>query len=144
MSREYPDRPIVGVGAVILDGRRVVLVRRGTEPLKGEWSLPGGGLELGETLRQGVAREVVEETGLQVEVLDVAGVFDRILPDSNGRPQFHYVLIDYVCRVQGGELRAAGDVTDARWVSEDELVDYRLADSTERLIRQVLEKKQTP
>jgi 8-oxo-dGTP diphosphatase len=141
LSREYPDRPIVGVGAVILDGRRVVLVRRGTEPLKGEWSLPGGVLELGETLHQGVAREVVEETGLQVEVLDVAGVFDRILPDANGRPQFHYVLIDYVCRVNGGELRAAGDVTDARWVSEDELVDYRLANSTERLIRQVLEKK---
>jgi 8-oxo-dGTP diphosphatase len=143
LSREYPDRPIVGVGAVILDGRRVVLVRRGTEPLKGEWSLPGGVLELGETLQRGVAREVAEETGLQVEVLDVAGVFDRIFPDANGRPQFHYVLVDYVCRVNGGELRAAGDVTDARWVSEDELVDYRLTDSTERLIRQVLEKKQT-
>jgi 8-oxo-dGTP diphosphatase len=140
MSREYPDRPIVGVGAVILDGPRVVLVRRGTEPLKGEWSLPGGVLELGETLRQGVAREVMEETGLQVEVLDVAGVFDRILPDSDGRAQFHYVLIDYVCRVQGGELRAAGDVTDARWVSEYELGNYRLTNSTERLIRQVLEK----
>jgi 8-oxo-dGTP diphosphatase len=143
LSREYPDRPIVGVGAVILDGRRVVLVRRGTEPLKGDWSLPGGVLELGETLHQGVAREVAEETGLQVEVLDVAGIFDRILPDANGRPQFHYVLIDYVCRVKGGELRAAGDVTDARWVLEDELVDYRLADSTERLIRQVLEKTKT-
>ena len=143
MSREYPDRPIVGVGAVILDGRRVVLVRRGTEPLKGEWSLPGGVLEVGEMLQQGVAREVMEETGLQVEVLDIAGVFDRILPDSNGTPQFHYVLIDYVCRVKGGELRAAGDVTDARWVSEDELVDYRLTSSTERLIRQVLEKTKT-
>jgi 8-oxo-dGTP diphosphatase len=143
LSREYPDRPIVGVGALILDGRRIVLVRRGTEPLKGEWSLPGGVLELGETLRQGVAREVMEETGLQVEVLDVAGVFDRILPDSNGTPQFHYVLIDYVCRVKGGELRAAGDVTDARWVSEDELVDYRLTSSTERLIRHVMEKAKT-
>jgi 8-oxo-dGTP diphosphatase len=143
LSREYPDRPIVGVGAVVLDGQRVVLVRRGSEPLKGEWSLPGGVLELGETLRQGVAREVLEETGLQVEVLDVAGVFDRILPDSNGRPQFHYVLIDYVCRVKGGELRAAGDVTDAKWASEDELADYGLARSTEGLIRQVLEKSQS-
>jgi 8-oxo-dGTP diphosphatase len=143
LPREYPDRPIVGVGAVILDGPRVVLVRRGTEPLKGEWSLPGGVLELGERLHQGVAREVREETGLQIEVLDVAGVFDRILPDPDGRPQFHYVLIDYVCRVEGGELRAAGDVTDAKWASEDELTGYKLTESTEALIRDVIRKAKT-
>jgi ADP-ribose pyrophosphatase YjhB (NUDIX family) len=139
LSREYPDRPIVGVGAVIVDGRRVVLVQRGTEPLKGEWSLPGGVLELGETLHQGIAREVLEETGLKVEPIEVAGVFDRILPDSTGKLQYHYVLIDYVCRMQGGELRAGGDVKDARWVSVNELQNYGLADFTERLIRQVLD-----
>jgi 8-oxo-dGTP diphosphatase len=118
-------------------------VQRGTEPLKGEWSLPGGVLELGETVQQGIAREVLEETGLQVDPIVVAGIFDRILPDSTGKLQFHYVLIDYICRVQGGDLRAGGDAEDARWVHESELKDFHLADVTEQLIRKVLAKTQT-
>jgi 8-oxo-dGTP diphosphatase len=143
LSRQYPDRPIVGVGAVVIDRRRVLLVQRGTEPLKGEWSLPGCVLELGETLQQGIAREVLEETGLEIDPDEIAGVFDRILPDSAGKLQFHYVLIDYVCRLKGGELRAGGDANDARWVHENELKDFHLAEVTEKLIRQVLAQTQT-
>src|SRR3954471_6571737 len=107
VSREYPERPIVGVGAVILNNGRVLLVQRGTEPFKGQWSLPGGVQDLGETLEQGTVREVREETGLEVETVEVAGVIDRILPDADGKLQYHYVLIDFLCRILGGESRAA-------------------------------------
>src|SRR4051812_15666429 len=119
LSREYPDRPIVGVGAVIVNDGRVLLVRRGTEPFRGQWSLPGGVQDVGETIQQGIVREVSEETGLEVEPVEVAGVIDRILPDDSGKLQYHDVLIDYVCRVKGGELRPASDADDVRWVRED-------------------------
>jgi 8-oxo-dGTP diphosphatase len=138
VNREYPDRPIVGVGAVIIDADRVVLVRRSNEPLKGEWSLPGGMLELGETLQQGVAREALEETGLQIDVVELAGVFDRIIPDSSGKPQYHYVLIDYVCKVVGGDLRAGSDVKEVCWAKASELESFRLSSITEKLIRKRL------
>ena len=107
MRREYPEAPIVGVGAVVIDGAKVLLVRRGQEPLKGEWSLPGGALELGETLQQGVVREVLEETGLEVVPAGIVEVFDRITRDeATGRIRYHYVLVDFVCRVAGGTLLA--------------------------------------
>jgi 8-oxo-dGTP diphosphatase len=133
------------VGAVIVDGNRVVLVRRGQEPLKGEWSLPGGALELGETLEQGILREVQEETGLRVEAISVVEVLDRIVADEaaelnagNARKiRYHYVLIDYLCRVVGGELAASSDAADARWVSREELNGhsiYRLAPITASVI----------
>ena len=121
MPREYPEFPIVGVGAVILDQDRVLLVQRAHAPLKGEWSLPGGALELGETLEDGVRREVLEETGLIVEPLSIIEVLDRIARDNDGQVQYHYVLIDYLCRVAGGSLACATDAADARWATRDDL-----------------------
>src|ERR1700757_1735689 len=99
MRREYPEAPLVGVGAVIIQENQVLLIQRGQEPLKGEWSLPGGALELGETLQQGIRREVLEETGLVVEPVAVVEVLDRISRDAEGRVQYHYVLVDFLCRV---------------------------------------------
>jgi 8-oxo-dGTP diphosphatase len=125
-SREYPERPIVGVGAVILDRGRVLLIKRGSPPLQGEWSLPGGVVEVGETLRAAVEREALEETGLVVKAGAVLEVLDRIIRNSAGRVQYHYVLIDFLCSVTGGELLAAGDAADARWASEDELEKFKL------------------
>lgn len=125
MKREYPKQPIVGVGGVVIQGNRVLLVRRGREPLKGEWSIPGGMLELGESLKEGVRREVWEETGLKVRPLEPLLVFDRI--QKNGeRVQYHYVIVDYVCRRTGGRLKSGSDVLDARWVERNELPDYRI------------------
>jgi ADP-ribose pyrophosphatase YjhB (NUDIX family) len=115
IEREFPQAPLVGVGAVVVDEGRVLLVRRGSEPLKGHWTLPGGMLEVGETLAAGVAREVREETGLDVEPVELVEVLDRIHREGD-RVRFHYVIADYLCRVTGGKLRAASDVGAARWV----------------------------
>src|SRR5271169_2961639 len=112
MKRSYPEQPIIAVGAVIVDGSRVLLVRRATEPLKGEWSVPGGMLELGEKLRDGVRREVLEETGLVIEPGEMLDVFDSIFTDGRGRTQYHYVLIDFLCRPITGEAKAGTDVSD--------------------------------
>jgi 8-oxo-dGTP diphosphatase len=135
MKRDYPDRPILGVGAVIVSQGRALLVRRATEPLKGEWSVPGGVLELGETLYDGVTREVLEECGLRVEPGPVLEVFDSIFRDLEGRTQYHYVLIDYLCSVIGGEACAASDVSEVRWVQEQELAGMELRESIERVVR---------
>jgi 8-oxo-dGTP diphosphatase len=138
LRREYPDAPIIGVGAVVIDGSKVLLVRRGQEPLKGEWSLPGGALELGETLQQGVVREVLEETGLTVVPAGIVEVLDRITPgEPSGRVRYHYVLIDFLCHVAGGTLRGGSDADEARWVEREELPEqgcYRLASLTVQVI----------
>ena len=135
LRRDYPDRPIVGVGAVIVDQGRVVLVKRGSPPLLGEWSLPGGVVELGETLRAAAEREAREETGLMVKAGEVIEVLDRIIPGAAGAPQYHYVLIDFLCTVQGGELKAGGDAADARWAAESELDNYELEPPAVDVIR---------
>jgi ADP-ribose pyrophosphatase YjhB (NUDIX family) len=119
MRREFPSAPLVGVGAVVVDEGRVLLVRRGTEPLKGHWSLPGGLLELGETLAEGVVREIGEETGLTVEPLEMIELLDRIHRDG-ARVQYHYVIADYLCRVVGGALQAGSDADAVRWVERAE------------------------
>ena len=132
--RIYPERPIVGVGAVVLDGRRVLLVKRGNEPLKGEWSLPGGAVDVGETLEEALRREVLEETCLDVEVGPVVEVLDRIRRDPDGRVRFHYVLVDFLCRVRGGVLQCASDAAGAVWVDQADLPRYGVAGSAVRVI----------
>jgi len=129
-NRRYPKRPVLGVGALIFNRDKILLVERGKEPLKGYWSLPGGVLETGETLEQGVIREVREETGLEVEPLKMLEIFERIIRDSHGAPEYHYVLIDYICRVTGGLLRAADDASRAVWVPRRLLSTYRLTGGT--------------
>jgi len=129
-SRRYPQRPILGVGAIIIDTDRVLLVERGREPLKGYWSLPGGALETGEKLSEGIRREVLEETGLEIELLSVVEIFERIMWDAAGVAEYHYVLIDYLCRVTGGILKAGDDVSQARWVERACLPQYRITEGT--------------
>ncbi|HUD75948.1 MAG TPA: NUDIX hydrolase [Terracidiphilus sp.] len=119
MQREFPSAPLVGVGAVIVEAGRVLLVQRGAEPLKGHWSLPGGLVELGEELANAVAREVREETGLVVEPLELIELLDRIYREDE-RVRYHYVIADYLCRVTGGELLAASDADAVRWVEREE------------------------
>lgn len=128
----------MGVGGVVVRDNRVLVVRRATEPLKGEWSIPGGVLEIGEKLREGVAREVFEETGLSVQVGEVLDVFDSIFPDEQGAAQYHYVLIDYVCFWKSGEPMAASDVSEVRWISGDELTSLGMKSATEQVIRKAL------
>ncbi len=129
-TRRYPRRPILGVGAIILKRDRILLVERGRAPMAGYWSLPGGVLEAGETLEEGVRREVLEETGLDVRPAAVVQIFERILRDAQGRPEYHYVLIDYFCRVTGGTLAAASDVKRAAWVPRRLLGDYLITEGT--------------
>lgn len=115
MGREFPIHPIVGVGAIILKEDEVLLIKRGTPPSKGNWSIPGGGVELGESLREACHREVMEETGLEIEIIEQCAVLDRIIKDSINRVQFHYVLIDYLCSPVGGNLQADTDATEILW-----------------------------
>jgi 8-oxo-dGTP diphosphatase len=135
MKREYPDSPLVGVGAIIIEHDRVLLVKRGHPPLAGEWSIPGGVLELGETLRQAAIREAMEETGLKVEPRVLLGVYDRVLRDLDGRTLYHYVLIDFLCRRISGEPRAAGDADEVRWFTPAEVQKLSLAKDTAEVIR---------
>jgi 8-oxo-dGTP diphosphatase len=141
-SREYPERPVIGVGGVIIDRGRAVLIRRGSEPLLGEWSIPGGTLEIGETLEEGVARELLEETGIEVRVLELIEVFDRIYRENGPagatekkKPRFHYVIADYLCECIGGEPRAGSDVTDLAFAREDELAKFQLTETATRVLK---------
>jgi len=137
--REFPSQPVVGVGAVILDGDRVLLVKRGHEPLKGQWSLPGGTVELGETLEKALVREVREETGLEITIGPVVEVFDRIDRASDERITYHYVIVDFACAPAGGSLAHASDADDARWVSLSDLRVYELTEKATTVIQKALE-----
>jgi len=135
MKREYPDFPLVGVGAIIIEDGRVLLVKRGHPPLAGEWSIPGGVLEVGETLREAAIREAREETCLTVEPADLLGVYDRVLRDDDGRAVYHYVLIDFLCCRVGGEARAADDADEVRWFTPEEAGELALPEDTAEVIR---------
>jgi ADP-ribose pyrophosphatase YjhB (NUDIX family) len=138
-TRSYPERPIVGVGAVVLVDRKVVLIKRRYEPLAGQWSLPGGTLEVGESLEAGAAREILEETGLVVEVGPVIEVFDRILVDPDQRVRYHFVLIDYLCRPIGGALQHGSDVDAVTLADPDDLARFGLTVKATAIIRRALE-----
>jgi ADP-ribose pyrophosphatase YjhB (NUDIX family) len=139
-NREFPSRPVVGVGAVVVEGDAVLIVQRGREPLKGQWSLPGGAVELGETLDAAIAREVREETGLDVEVGPIVEVLNRIRRDETGRVRFHYVLVDFVCRRVAGELSSGSDAAAAAWATASEIALYDVAPATVAVIRKALER----
>jgi len=135
MKREFPETPLVGVGAIIIEDSRVLLVKRAHPPIQGQWSIPGGVLEVGELLREAAIREAREETGLIVEPGELLGVYDRILRNAEQRLQYHYVLIDFLCRRLGGELMAASDAAEARWFTREELPSLKLAEDTQDVIR---------
>jgi len=144
MKREYPVAPIVAVGAVILDGDRILLIRRDREPARGRWTFPGGAVELGESLEEAVRREAFEETGLRVAVGEVATVIDRVERDGAGRVRYHYVIVDYFARAVGGTLQPASDVSDARWVGLEELDSLELTEKAGALARELLGERDGP
>ena len=137
-GRAYPDRPFVGVGAVVVRDGQVLLVRRRHEPLRGAWSLPGGVVEAGETLQAALVREILEETGLEVRVGPIVEVLDRITRDVDGRVEYHFVLIDYLCQVVGGSLRAGSDAAAAQFVAAADLDAYEVSEATRAVITRAL------
>lgn len=140
-DRRYPKRPMIGVGAILLRRDRILMAQRGKEPLKGWWSLPGGALEIGESLRDGVCREVREETGLEVEPVGVLEIFERIMRDAADVPEYHYVLIDYICRVTGGSLFPGDDVCAVEWVRHRDLPGLQITDGTLAVIEKAFRER---
>jgi len=140
MQREFPEAPLIGVGAIIIEGDRVVLVKRGHPPLLGEWSIPGGVLEIGELVSAAAVREAREETGLIVEPGELLGVYDRVLRDPDQRVRYHYVLIDFLCRRVAGNLAGSSDASEARWFSREELSSLPLAEDTLAVINKGFQK----
>ena len=139
LTRDYPDRPLVGVGAVIIHQGCALIVQRGADPRRGEWTVPGGLVELGETLRAATEREVLEETGLVVKAGEVLDVFDSIYPDAEGRTQYHYVLVDFLCKLVSGELKPSSDISDARWITPADLDKAKLIGSTTLVVKKGFE-----
>lgn len=135
MRREYPTQPVVGVGAIIVQDGKILMTKRGSEPGKGKWSVPGGVVELGENLEKAVIREVKEETNLDVEVVHLIDAVDNIIRDSNGKLQFHFVILDYSAKVKSGTLQSSSDVLDTRWVRLEEVEDYDLTNTFRDFLR---------
>jgi 8-oxo-dGTP diphosphatase len=135
MNREFPELPLVGIGSIIIENDRVLLVKRAHPPIQGQWSIPGGVLEVGELIQEAAIRETREETGLIVEPGELLGVYDRILRNPEMRVQYHYVLIDFLCRRIGGELLAASDAAEVRWFTREELSALTLAEDTQDVIQ---------
>src|SRR3984957_13719167 len=135
MQREYPQQPLVGVGTIVIENSRVVLVKRAHPPLQNQWSIPGGVLEVGELVREAAVREAREETGLTVEPGELLGVYDRVLRTPEQRVQYHYVLIDFLCRRVAGEIAAASDAAEVGWFTREELPALNLAEDTFAVIR---------
>lgn len=144
MDRRYPDRPLVGVGAIIFNGNKVLLVKRGQKPALGKWSIPGGLVELGENLDSAVRREVLEEVGLDVRVKDLVAALDRVIRDEQGRIEYHYVLLDFICEWVHGEPKAATDADECLFVSLEDLRQFNMTTGTEEVIRRAFDRaKQT-
>jgi 8-oxo-dGTP diphosphatase len=150
MNREFPVQPFVGVGAIVIepnptdpdrrDGARVLLVKRAHPPIQGQWSIPGGALEVGEFVRDAAIREAREETGLIIEPGELLGIYDRVLRHADGRVQYHYVLVDFLCRPVGGKLRAGTDAAEVRWFTREELPSLHLTEDTQEVIHKGFEK----
>lgn len=138
-NRLYPDRPIVGVGVVVLRGNEVLLIRRAKPPVSDNWSIPGGAQEIGETVREAARREVAEETGIGIEIVGLIDVVDGITRDDEGRAKFHYTLVDFAALWRSGEARAASDAAAARWAGLDEIAEIPLWDETRRIIARAAE-----
>jgi ADP-ribose pyrophosphatase YjhB (NUDIX family) len=135
MKREFPELPLVGVGSIIIENDRVLLVKRAHPPIEGQWSIPGGVLEVGELIREAAIREAHEETGLIIEPGELLGVYDRILRNPEKRVQYHYVLIDFLCRVVEGELQASTDAAEVCWFTREELPALALSQDTQDVIQ---------
>ena len=144
MKRKYPNHPIIGVGGIIFQNDRVLLIKRGREPSLGQWSIPGGVVRTGETLKEAVVREVFEETHLEVEVLALAKVLERIFRDPDSRVAYHYVLVDFLCQCRGGELKSGSDAQDARFVPLQDLPSYEVAAVTLEVIRRAAWLRKNP
>lgn len=134
-TREYPERPIVAVGGVVIHESRALLVRRGQPPLEGRWSIPGGILEIGETVAKAIERELKEETGLEVRALGLIEIYEKVLRDADDRPQYHFVILDYLCEFVQGTARPDGDATEVAWVSEAELERFELSSAALRIVK---------
>lgn len=134
-GREYPQRPIIAVGGVVIQGGRVLLIRRGQPPLEGRWSIPGGILEIGETITAAIERELKEETGVSVRVMGLLEIYEKVLRDSDNRAQYHFVILDYLCEFVGGTAEAAADVTDTAWVAEEDLEKLQLTSAALRVVK---------
>ncbi len=138
MGREYPEFPIVTVGLIVRRGDRVLIVQRGKEPSKGRWSIPGGAVEVGESLREAGKREVAEECGIEVRVGDLVGVFENIIADGDGRPRYHYVMIDFYADYVKGEVKPSSDVMGVHWASRDDLDHFDITERARELLKQAL------
>ena len=144
MNRRYPERPYAGVGAIIFRGTQVLLVKRGRPPAMGKWSIPGGLVELGESMEASVRREVKEEVGLDVRVIDLVAALDRVIFDRDGRIEYHYILLDFLCEIVGGRLEAGSDADECLFVPMKELLRLDMTRGTEEVILRAFEKADNP